>query len=165
MYLLDANVFIQARKQYYPFENFQGFWDWLDDEQTNGVLASIQMVDRELLDGDDQLIAWTKERQQVGWFLPVDDEMTQLKFREVADWTMGQSLYTWPNQTKFLKGADPWLIAKAAAMGAVVITQETFDPNANSHKVKIPNVCHAFDVRCLNTLDMIRELHVKFVRG
>lgn len=30
MYLLDANVFIEAKNRYYGFDLAPGFWDWLD---------------------------------------------------------------------------------------------------------------------------------------
>lgn len=162
MYLLDANVFIEANKSYYRIKNFTSFWHWLDAQQAGGVIASIQVVDRELLDGDDELVSWAKKREHTGWFLPVDTEDTQLKYGEVADWVMSQPQYTWPNQTQFLKRADGWVIAKAAVIGATVVTLEKFETDLNCHRVKIPNVCRAFGVQSLNTFDMMQQLGAQF---
>jgi hypothetical protein len=165
VYLLDANVFIEAKKEYYRFENFQGFWDLLDAEQAKGTLASIWSVAGELLDGDDILVTWAKDREPRGWFLPVDERTTQLKFTTIADWVMNHPRYSLPSQTKFLEGSDPWVIAKAAVVGATVVTLEKFESDVNCRHVKIPNVCRAFNVQYLDTFDMLQQLNVKFVLG
>ena len=35
-YLLDANVFIQAKNLHYGFDFCPAFWDWLVDRNTGG---------------------------------------------------------------------------------------------------------------------------------
>ena len=50
---------------------------------------------------------------------------------------------------KILRGgrnADPFLIARAASVGATVLTMEQHKPNA----VKIPNICTHFKIPCLD---------------
>lgn len=50
---------------------------------------------------------------------------------------------------KMLRGgrnADPFLIARAASIGATVVTMEQLKPNA----AKIPNICAHFKVPCLD---------------
>lgn len=76
-YLLDTNVFIQAKRYYYPFDAFPGFWKWLDREQGLGRIASIVSVGKELSDGNDELADWSRERIDNEWFLSEDDEETQ----------------------------------------------------------------------------------------
>ena len=49
MYILDTNVFIQAKNFYYGFDIVPAFWDWLDEKQENGQIASIKPVYDELL--------------------------------------------------------------------------------------------------------------------
>ena len=44
------------------------------------------------------------------------------------------------------RNADPFLIARAAVVGATVVTMEQFKPNA----AKIPNICQHFDVQCVD---------------
>ncbi len=43
-YLLDANVFIQAKNLHYGFDFCPAFWDWLDDANNRGVVFSIELV-------------------------------------------------------------------------------------------------------------------------
>ena len=58
-YLLDANIFIQAKRDYYDFNVCPGFWDWLICQYT--LLAkslSIDKVYSELNSGNDELVNW-----------------------------------------------------------------------------------------------------------
>ncbi len=64
MYLLDANVFIQAKNLYYGFGICPGFWDWLD--LSVGHPHSVVSIDRvydELANGNDDLAKWVKARR------------------------------------------------------------------------------------------------------
>ena len=47
-YLIDSNVFIQAKNLHYRFEFCQGFWDWLIEAHQAGIIFSIQKVKKEL---------------------------------------------------------------------------------------------------------------------
>ncbi len=160
MYLLDANVFIEAKNFYYAFDIAPIFWQALDIAQTAGQIASVRPVCDELLKGKDELADWINERKQGGWFLPVDDAATQLKFREIAAWVMGQP-FTAHAQAEFLAGGDPWLIAKAVTTGAIIVTHEKLDLRSKK-KVFIPTVCHHFGPPCVNTFDMLRRLGLSF---
>lgn len=60
-----------------------------------------------------------------------------------------------------LDKADPWLIAKAAVMNAVIVTHEALDP-PNSKKVKIPNICQVFDVSYVTTYQLLKQLEARF---
>ena len=58
-------------------------------------------------------------------------------------------------QRKLLKGgknADPFVIARAAVEGGIVVTMEQLKPKA----AKIPNICQHFGIQCL-TLDEFME--------
>jgi len=160
VYLLDANMFIDAKNHYYRFDTFPVFWNWLDAALANSQLVSIQMIRDELLKGHDELAEWIEARQDWDCFLPVDDEPTQRKLGEVASWVMNQP-YKDEAKSDFLDCGDPWLIAKAVTAGATVVTHETYEP-LRLNKVKIPNVCRAFDVPYLSTFDLLQRLGVKF---
>lgn len=162
MHLLDANLFIEAKNFYYGFDTFPGFWEWLDAEHDNGRLASIKPICDELLKGNDGLAAWIKERKDSGWFLPIDDVQTQQNLVKIATWIVAQP-YKEAAKADFLSAGDPWLIAKAKAIGATVVTQETFDSQSRK-KVKIPNVCRAFQVHSINTFDLLRQTGAIFTR-
>lgn len=162
MYLLDANVLIQAKNFYYRFDIFPAFWDWLDSEKQKGTLASIVPVYEELTRGTDELSKWAKERQHTGWFLPVDDEATQREFSDIAAWVMG-SHFKDQAKTEFLSVADPWLVARAATMGCTIVTHEKMLDPTIRRKVKIPNVCDAFGVECIDTFDLMNNLGARFL--
>lgn len=161
MYLLDANVFIEAKNFYYRFETFPAFWGWLDSEQERGNLSSIRPIIEELAKGNDELSQWAKARRGTDWYGSVDDVQTQHHVQEIAEWVVGES-FTEPARDKFLSGGDPWLIAKARTIGAAVVTHESlFDPKIKK-KVKIPNVCEAFDVEYIDTFELLNRLRAKF---
>lgn len=110
----------------------------------------------ELLKKDDEVAKWARERRTTALFVE-PDEGVQTAFREVTRHVQGE--YAANQAAVFLSGADPWLIAHAMARGGKVVTLET-RVSANSQKVKIPNVCDAFNVGFANTYAMLRELGV-----
>ena len=52
-YILDANIFIEAKRRYYAFNLCPGFWDSLLHHNSTGNLESIDRVGKELSEGDD----------------------------------------------------------------------------------------------------------------
>lgn len=48
MFLLDANVLIEAKNRYYAFDIAPGFWRWLENAHSRGVACSIERVREEL---------------------------------------------------------------------------------------------------------------------
>lgn len=57
---------------------------------------------------------------------------------------------------------DAWIIAYAKANNATVVTHEVSAPK--STKVKIPDVCDYFDIKHINTFEMLQRLGVVFHR-
>lgn len=76
-YLLDANTYIQAKNQYYGMDICPAYWDWLDLQFEQGLIGSVDMIGRELRDGNDELADWVKERP--GHFINNDDDATPVK--------------------------------------------------------------------------------------
>lgn len=61
IYLLDANVLIDANRDYYPIDRVPEFWEWLVHQgQSESVKIPIEIFE-EIKDGDDQLANWAKE--------------------------------------------------------------------------------------------------------
>ncbi len=54
-YLLDANVFIDAKNRYYGFDFCPGFWDWVDLAHADGRVMSIEIVGDDLVGGGGDL--------------------------------------------------------------------------------------------------------------
>jgi len=111
-YLLDANVFIEAKNRYYGFDIVPAFWEWLDRRQASLEIASITSIYDELAQGDDDLSDWVKARKDSDWWLDDTDQEVQKSYREIIAWVMSQD-FTQAAKDKFLNEADPWLIAKA----------------------------------------------------
>src|SRR6516162_5390261 len=63
-YLLDSNVFIEAKNKYYQFSLCPGFWDWLIRENANGKIFSHDSVLSELARFGDDLSQWAGSRGQ-----------------------------------------------------------------------------------------------------
>ena len=54
-YLLDANVFIQAKNLHYGLDFCPAFWQWLIDGHADGRVFSIDKVADEIAAGADEL--------------------------------------------------------------------------------------------------------------
>ncbi|WP_380181638.1 DUF4411 family protein [Kalamiella sp. sgz302252] len=158
-YLLDANTYIQAKNQYYGMDICPAYWDWLDLQFQQGMIASVDMIGRELKEGDDELANWVKARP--GHFVSNDDATTQQVFTQIVQAVMSGN-YNAGHRDSFLAKADPWIIAKAKSAGAIVVTHESY-ASFNTKKVKIPNICQQFGVSCLNTFQFLRQLNARFV--
>jgi hypothetical protein len=57
-YLLDVNVFIQAKNLHYGFDFCPAFWDWLVAGKQAGRVLSIEKVGDEIAAGADELSNW-----------------------------------------------------------------------------------------------------------
>ena len=62
IYLLDANVFIQAKNLYYGLDFCPAFWDWLIVNNKAKRVFSIEKVEDELNAGADELTTWASQR-------------------------------------------------------------------------------------------------------
>ncbi|MGC2408200.1 MAG: DUF4411 family protein, partial [Candidatus Cybelea sp.] len=88
-YLLDANVFIQAKNLHYGFDFCPAFWDWLIRENGNGQVFSIEKVGDEIAAGADNLSAWASIRGD-GFFLK-PDPATAAALTTLSIWVTGQN--------------------------------------------------------------------------
>ena len=159
-YLLDANVFIQAKNLHYGFDFCPAFWQWLDEQNYAGKVASIEKVADELHAGQDELAKWAEERGD-GFFLKLDDAVLPV-LRTVSDWASNQG-YQAAAVATFLQVADYWLIAHALAHNCTVVTHEV--PADTIRKIKIPNACIGLGLRCVNPYAMLRREGARFVLG
>jgi|tagenome__1003787_1003787.scaffolds.fasta_scaffold20588932_2 hypothetical protein len=159
-YLLDSNVFIQAKNQYYAFDIVPAFWDWLVAANTQGTVFSIEHVRDELFDYQDELTVWAKGRDQAGGFFLAADDAVLPSLRAVAQWAQGQN-FTDAAVNEFLDAADYHLVAHAHAHGHIAVTQEVYEP-AITRKIKIPNACQGLGVPWVNTYTMLRTEGASF---
>ncbi len=159
-YLIDSNVFIQAKNLHYGFDFCPAFWDWLVEQNDAGIVASIQKVADELHAGEDELAEWASVRGG-RFFLPPDDTVLPA-LRTVSDWA-SRNRYRPAAVATFLQVADYWLIAHALAHECIVVTHEV--PADTTGKIKIPNAYIGLGIRCMNPYEMLRRERAKFVLG
>ena len=159
-YLLDTNVFIQAKNLHYGFDFCPAFWDWLMEQNRAGRVASIEKVADELHAGQDELADWAALRGD-GFFLRPDNAVLPA-LNTVSAWAGGQG-YQAVAVTTFLLVADYWLVAHALAQGCTVVTHEV--PASTTSKIKIPNACIGLGVPCMTPYEMLRRERARFVLG
>lgn len=157
-YLLDANVFIEAKNRYYGLDFCPAFWDWLLQSHAAGRVYSIEKVGDELAAGDDDLAIWAG-RQNDDFFLKPDAQVAQA-FGPVSAWATGQT-YEQAAVTTFLQAADYFLVAHALAHRHTLVTHEV--PSGSLRKIKLPNACIGVGVRCVTSFEMLRNERARFV--
>jgi hypothetical protein len=159
-YLLDANVFIQAKNLHYGLDFCPAFWAWLIERNAEGQVFSIEKVGDELTGISDELSTWADERG-AGFFVPPDDQVVP-RLAEVSRWVMGRG-YEAAAVNTFLQVADFYLVAQALAGAHIVVTHEV--PADSRRKIKIPNVCIGMKVKCMTPFEMLRRERARFVLG
>jgi hypothetical protein len=160
-YLLDANVFIQASRQYYGFETCPGFWESLIKQHENNRVFSIKSIKAEITKGNDALKQWIESEAPDTFFKDNQDQLVSDCFKKIIQWVQEKSQYQQEAIAEFASVADGWLIAYAKTYKLVVVTHETSE-STRKNKVKIPDICQEFNVEYIDTFQMLRELGIKF---
>lgn len=159
-YLLDANVFIQAKNLHYGLDFCPAFWDWLLASNAGARVFSIERVGDELQAGDDELADWARDRG-AEFFLRPDTSIVPALGR-VSTWATDQA-YEPVAVNTFLQVADYYLVAHSLALAYTVVTHEV--PSPSSKRIKIPNACLGLGVSYMTPYDMLRRERVRFVLG
>lgn len=139
-FLLDANVFIQAKNSYYSFAICPGFWNSLVGLFKSGELCSIDDIRQELLRGNDELAEWVECEIPDELFLDARDDATRKMYEEIILWVQRNSQFYDYAKPGFAASADGWLLAYAQTKNLVVVTQERYAKGVRN-RVPIPNVC------------------------
>jgi len=158
-YLLDANVFIQAKNLQYGFDFCPAFWDWLDERAASLRVASIEKVLDEIKAGGDDLTTWASERAAM-FIAPDASVLTSMQ--AVSQWATTDR-YDAAAVNTFLQVADYYLVAHAHAHGLAVVTHEI--PDNSMKRIKIPNACIALGIKCMTPYEMLRVERARFVLG
>jgi len=160
-YLVDASVLMEAHRRYYKFSVCPGFWDCLAWHHTQGVLASIDRVRGEIEEGKDALNHWVKRDCPSSFFESTNAKPIGKRYGDIISWAHAQKRYKPEALAEFAAAADGWLVAYAGEHGFVVVTQEVAAPESKK-EVKVPDVCEAFKVDCIDTFEMLEQLKVSF---
>lgn len=159
-YLLDANVFIEAKRRHYGMDFCPAFWDWLVEHNAAARVFSIEKIGDELRAGGDELADWAVALGEA-FFLPPDEALLA-SLAVVGEWVTRQN-YRPAAVSAFLQDPDYYLIAHAHAHGHVVVTHEV--PSDGVRAVKIPNVCIGLKTKSMTPFEMLRVERARFVLG
>jgi predicted nucleic acid-binding protein len=161
MYLLDSNVFIEAKNRYFGFDICPGFWDWLSQRHAAGTVYSVDAVRFELLRGNDQLADWVKALSSTFFLSP--EATTAPCLAALSRWANDPAQAFHPNAISvFLSSADYLLTAQARQHGFTVVTQERPDPLARK-RIVIPAACHHLGVDFISPFELMRREGLRLV--
>lgn len=158
MYLLDANVPIDANRDYYPIDRVPEFWDWLASLSSVGQIKIPLEIFEEITSGNpDDLIIWLKDRRE--GFLLFEDSSTA-SIRRVIEEGYGLDFDELEDQDVAKLGRDPFLIAFALLDPAnrVVVSNESSKPSRIGANRHVPDVCESLKIRCITIFQLIRLL-------
>lgn len=163
MYLLDANVLIEAERSYYSAAIAPPFWEWLIGQNQRGNLASIREVYQEIQKAKEGYLkdVFVKDAPETFWVGQTKGEVSAL--RKLSDWVENRQTprFTADAKAEFLQVADYFLVARAKALGATVVTREQSAPRAVK-RVLIPDACLALKVPYIEPFKMYEKLGLKF---
>lgn len=159
-YLLDSDVFMQAKNLHYGFDFCPAFWEWLIQHNAAGRVYSIEKVGDEIEAGTDLLADWAGDRGDAFFLRP--DAAVLPALAVVSRWATSQH-YDAAAVNLFLQVADYYLVAHALAHQHVVVTHEKAAPQAK--KIKIPTACIALGIKCMTPYEMLRLERARFVLG
>jgi hypothetical protein len=161
-FVLDADSLIRSKRQHYAFDICPGFWKALEFHFKQGTVGSIVNIRNEVSGGKDSLDSlaiWVK-RLPKSVFAEIDDQSVE-EYRKVVTKIQADKTYHPSAKRKFLKGADPWLIAFAKTHQLTLVTYEVRSQSPN--KIKLPDVGDMFGVSCIPPYVMARQLGIKLM--
>lgn len=156
-YLIDSDVFMQAKNLHYGFDFCPGFWDWIVKANKAGTVFSIEKVGDEIMAGQDDLATWANQRGAT-FFLKPDSALLSA-LGKVSTWASGEK-YEPAAVNTFLAVADYYLVGYALAHKHVVITHEI--PSTSTKRIKIPDACIGLGVKCMSPFEMLRVEKARF---
>jgi hypothetical protein len=158
-YWVDANTFIWGAREPYPMDGAITYWNWFESMVEAGKITTHKKVIKEVLDGErksqpDPLLSWVKTRQSKLADQTPDSKELQALIGELCQFSYTK--FGSPKTIEFTKGADLFLIARAALDDGAVVTQES-----EKKLVRIPSVCNQFHVHYMTIFQMNKELKMK----
>lgn len=161
LYLLDANVLIDANRDYYPIARVPEFWEWLKHNGAENHIKLPLEIYEEIKDGKknnkpDELAMWAKGPELREALLLKEEADPDIVSRVVNE---GYAADLRDEEVEKL-GRDPFLISYALSdLGErCVVTTEKSKPKQERANRHIPDVYKALEIPCCNTFQMLREL-------
>lgn len=157
--MLDANVLIDANRDYYPIERVPEFWGWLEHHGMAGGIKVPVEIYEEVKEGTDELAAWMKQTEVVA-ALRLDEEVdVELVSRAVE---VGYAADLTDDETLKL-GRDPFLLAYALRdPGAhCIVTTEVSKPSKQRANRHLPDVARNLGIASCTTFELTRAMNFR----
>lgn len=167
IFLLDSNIFITPYRLYYQFDFAPGYWRQLGASLQLDNVEVPDVVFKEVSKMEDELSAWIKNLNN---FKPLSTKTPSifanygkvLSYVQNCGFYKSEALRNWAQEDI----ADPWLIAVAMELNAVIITEEVsagsgLSVKAPSKNAKLPDVASHFGVECKRLFCFMREMNFK----
>ena len=150
-YVFDSNIFINLQQRQ-PLDLYPSVWEKIGSLMDNGTIISSHEVFEEITAGNDELVTWAKMRESVFY---ESEEMIQRDVRDILKTHRGLV-----EGGKKKNNADPFVIAIAKEYKCKVVTSEV--SSGNQQSPKIPDVCKALNLECIDFVSFQREMKFAF---
>lgn len=150
VYCLDTSALVNPWRRMWPPDLAPGYWEGVEALAVSGRIVLSEEVREELLHKDDELASWAMATIRT-WH-PLTDEIQECVREIMRNW--GKLV----DHRRNRGSADPFVIATAKVLGAIVVTDEG---PGNEKDVRIPYVCSQIDVRCLGLLEFVRATRIR----
>jgi hypothetical protein len=157
LYLLDANVLIDANRDYYPIVRVPEFWEWLVHNGTTGCVKIPLEVYEEIKEGKDNLANWGRD-PEVKEALLLNEGPDPSVIACVVNDAYAPDLTD--DEVEKL-GRDPFLMAYALATPGdrCIVTTEASKPKRQRANRHLPDVCTELGIPSCNTFQLVRALN------
>jgi len=145
-YSIDSSGVLDLFR-YYPPDVFPTIWTQLDGAARSGNIFAIDEVYRELEKKDDAAFQWLKARLEMIVAIDIEIQERVKKILAAHDRLI--------DNRRNRSSGDAFVIALAQARNMAVVTGER--ASGVIAKPKIPDVCVALKIPCINVLTMFRN--------
>lgn len=157
IYLLDANILINANNKYYALDMVPEFWEWVLYTANAGRIKMPLETFEEVRGGKKDPLSEWMGRTEVEEALILGEQFQSGILNDVISTGYAPDL----TDTEIEQIAcDPFLVAYGLLdpQNRIVVSDEFRAPSKRRANRKVPDVCSVVGVRCCNTFTMIREL-------
>lgn len=156
VFFLDANVLIDAHRDYYPINRVPEFWDWLAYQAQLGRVKMPVEIFEEIVAGSGALVDWLKS-EEIRTTILLDEDSDPDRVRAVL--AIGYAADLTDDEIDTI-GKDPFLIAHAAKDrgSRTVVTAEVSKPSKRRANRHVPDACADNGVKSCTIFEMLRQL-------
>ena len=155
-YLIDSNVFVQAKNREYQFCFCGGFWAWIADAHSHGLAFTIKKVREEIRQKPDEAKTWCDSLPETFFLEDSGSSGVMANYARFMSWAHATPQYTKAARDQFARAdkADAFLLAAALTGGYTIVTHEKSQPAARQ-RIPIPNAALAFGVPTLTIYELL----------